>query len=155
MKLLSILIALLAASAAYGEPARVGVVDAPSIVVAYYRSPMWAEMLRSQTARLDEAKRVNDTRKVQELEAWGSAQQELAHKQLAGEVSIASLVPALQPLFADVARKARVAIIVADLPFSDGSLEKVDVTELLLGALQADERTRKAVRELRSRRKEQ
>ena len=74
MKLLSILTALLAASAVYGQPGRVGAFDAPSIVVAYYRSPMWAEALRSQKARLDEAKRVNDTRKVQELETWGSAQ---------------------------------------------------------------------------------
>lgn len=155
MKLWSALILLFAALPVFGQSQRIGVFDSPSIVVAYYGSPMWAEVLRSQKARLDEAKRANDTKKIQELEEWGSSQQDLAHKQFAGEAPITSILAALQPMFPDVARKAQVSIIVAELPYAETSIEKVDVTNLLLDALQANERTRNMIRELRNRRKPQ
>ena len=142
------LIAALAIAQAPAQTVRVGTFHKPSIVVAFYRSPLWAETLKAKMAEMAAAKAANDTKKVQELDAWGNAQQERAHQQLAGEAPITNILEALAPGFPDIAKKARVTMIVADLPYADSSVEKVDVTEMLLDWLKADERTRTIVRGL-------
>ena len=153
MKLLNLaaigLIAALAIAQAPAQTVRVGTFHKPSIVVAFYRSPLWAESLKAKMAEMAAAKTANDTKKVQELDAWGNAGQETAHQQLAGEAPITNILEALAPGFPDIAKKARVAMIVADLPYADSSVEKVDVTEMLLDWLKADERTRTIVRGLK------
>ena len=143
------LIAALAVSEAPAQTVRVGTFHKASIVVAFYRSPLWAESLKAKTAKMAAAKAANDTKKVQELDAWGNAGQETAHQQLAGEAPITNILAALAPGWPEIAKKARVAMIVADLPYADGSVEKVDVTEMLLDWLKADERTRTIVRGLK------
>ena len=142
------LIAALAVAQPPAQTVRVGTFHKASIVVAFYRSPLWAETLKAKTAEMAAAKAANDTKKVQELDAWGNAQQERAHQQLAGEAPITNILEALAPGFPDIAKKARVTMIVADLPYADSSVEKVDVTEMLLDWLKADERTRTIVRGL-------
>jgi hypothetical protein len=136
------LIAALAVAQAPAQTVRVGTFHKASIVVAFYRSPLWAETLKAEMAA------ANDTKKVQELDAWGNADQETAHQQLAGEAPITNILEALAPGFPEIAKKARVTMIVADSPYADRSVEKVDVTEILLDWLKADERTRTIVRGL-------
>jgi hypothetical protein len=142
------LIAALAVAQASAQTVRVGTFHQASIVVAFYRSPLWAETLKAKTAEMAAAKAANDTKKVQELNAWGKAQQETAHQQLAGEAPITNILEALAPALPEIAKKARVAMIVAELPYADSSVETVDVTEMLLDWLKADERTRTIVRGL-------
>ena len=153
MKLLNLaaigLIATWAVAQAPAQTVRVGTFHKPSIVVAFYRSPLWAESLKAKMAEMAAAKAANDTKKVQELDAWGNAHQETAHQQLAGEAPITNILEALAPGWPEVAKKARVAMIVADLPYADSSVEKVDVTEMLLDWLKADERTRTIVQGLK------
>ena len=152
MKLLKLapiaLIATLAVAQAPAQTVRVGTFHKASIVVAFYRSPLWAETLKAKMVEMAAAKAANDTKKVQELDAWGNADQETAHQQLAGEAPITNILEALAPGFPEIAKKARVTMIVADLPYADRSVEKVDVTEMLLDWLKADERTRTIVRGL-------
>jgi hypothetical protein len=155
MKLVSMLAVTAAITPVFGQVKKVGVFDSASIVVAYYSSPQWAEVLRAKSAERDEAKRANDMKKVRELESWGGERQEMAHRQLAGEAPIANIVQAIQPALAEVARKAGVPAIVSDLAWADPSVERVDVTDLLLDALSANERTRKTVSVLRRMRKDQ
>ena len=143
------LIAVLAVAQAPAQTVRVGTFHKPSIVVAFYRSPLWAVTLKAKTAEMALAKAANDTKKVQELDAWGNAQQETAHQQLAGQAPIANILEALAPAFPEIAKKARVTMIVADLPYADSSVQPVDVTEMLLDWLKADERTRTIVRGLK------
>jgi hypothetical protein len=130
------------------QTVRVGTFDKPSVVVAYYRSPIWAETLRSQRAELQAARQANDSRKVQKLEEWGGKSQELAHRQLAGKAPITNILEALGPAFPEIARKAQVTRVAADIP-ADGSVQAVDVTDLILDWLKADEATRKIVHDLR------
>ena len=131
------------------QPVRVGTFHKASVAVAYYRSPLWAETLKSQMAAMQAAKRANDTQKVKELEEWGGKRQEIAHRQLTGEAPITNILEALTPAFPEIARQARVAIVVADLPYADASVQTVDVTDSILDWLKADEATRKIVQELR------
>ena len=153
MKLLNLaaigLIAALAVAQAPAQTVRVGTFHKASIVVAFYRSPLWAENLKVKMAEMAAAKAANDTKKVQELDAWGNAHQETAHQQLAGEAAITNILEALAPGLPEIAKKARVSMIVADLPYADSSVQSIDVTEMLLGWLKADERTRAIVRELK------
>jgi len=142
-------IATLAVAQAPAQTVRVGTFHKPSIVVAFYRSPLWAVTLKAKTAEMALAKAANDTKKVQELDAWGNAQQEMAHQQLAGEAPIANILEALAPAWPEIAKKARVSMIVADLPYADSSVQSIDVTEMLLDWLKADERTRTIVRGLK------
>ena len=142
------LLAALAVAQAPAQTVRVGTFHKPSIVVAFYRSPLWAESLKAKMAEMAVAKAANDTKKVQELDAWGNAHQETAHQQLAGEAPITNILEALAPGLPEIAKKARVAMIVADLPYADSSVETVDVTDMLLDWLKADERTRTIVRGL-------
>lgn len=129
-------------SAIAAQPIRVGAFDRASIVVAYYRSPMWAEVLNAKIAERDAAKKANDTARVAELEAWGQAHQDLAHRQLAGEAPIDDILKALEPAFAAIAARAGVEKIVAEKP---PGVETVDVTPLLLDWLKADAKTREII----------
>ena len=56
---------------------------------------------------------------------------------------------ALKPGFPEIAAKARVVVIAPDVPFAGPEVELVDVTDHVLDWLQADDATRKIVRQLR------
>jgi galactitol-specific phosphotransferase system IIC component len=142
------LIAALAVAQAPAQTVRVGTFHKASTVVASYLSPLWAESLKVKMAEMAAAKAANDSRQVQKLDAWGNAHQETAHQQLTGEAPITNILEALAPALPEIAKKTQVAMIVADLPYADGSVETVDVTETLLDWLKADARTRTIVRGL-------
>lgn len=146
----AVLLSAIGAAPAPAQAIRVGTFHKPSIVVAFYNSPMWSEVLKAKTAELQQAKAANDTKKAQELDAWGNGQQELAHRQLSGEAPITSILEALAPAFPDVARTAQVSLIAPDLPYAGPGVQVVAVTDLLLDALKADEKVRKLARDLQN-----
>lgn len=141
-------LAALAVSLASGQTVPVGTFDKPSVVVAFYRSPQWAETVKAKQAELAAAKLANNTQKTKDLEAWGNSQQELAHRQLEGDAPITNILNALAPQLQDLAQKAGVVLIAPDLPYADSTVRTVDVTGLLLDNLHADQRTRDIVRDL-------
>ena len=110
---------------------------------------MWAAKLNAALAERDKARAAGDQKRVDELSKWGQDQQELAHKQLAGEAPIDNILEMMKPMLATVAAQARVATIVPEVPGTDKTAATVDVTELLLDQLQADAKTRQIVDELR------
>jgi hypothetical protein len=151
MKTLPILAAFAALSSSAAAQIRVGTFEKVSVVVAYYRSPAYAERLKSAHAERDAARTAGDSKKVEELEAWGGKQQELAHRQLAGEAPIDNVLEALAPALPGIAQAANVAAIAPDLPYANPMVQKVDVTGQILDYLKADEATRKIVQQMRGR----
>jgi hypothetical protein len=144
-------IVLVAGTAAAQTPpatVRVGTFHQPSVVTAFYRSPFWADQIKRKMAEREAARSANDTKKIQELEAWGSGSQELAHRQLAGEAPIANILEYMAAAMPQIAKRARVTAVVAGLLYSDPNIETVDVTPQILDWFQADEATRRMVREL-------
>jgi len=129
---------------------RVGTFDRQSIVVAYYRSPLWAQTMNAKLAERDAAQKAGDTKKVEELNAWGGAHQDLAHRQLAGEAPITNIIEALQPAFPEIARTAHVEKILTAPPPAGAKFETVDVTDLIVDWLKSDERTKTIIRDLRT-----
>lgn len=126
---------------------RIGTFDQPSIVVAYYRSPQWKAILQEKKAALAEAQRANNSAKIKELNAWGRQAQEVAHKQLAGQLPIPNILAALQPAFQQIEQSAGLSDIVP-CPCPDVKGPTVDVTAKLLDWLKADENTRRMIQEL-------
>jgi hypothetical protein len=133
------------------QPLKIGTFDKASIVVAYYRSPMFSDLLKAKKAEKLRATAAKDTKKVEELERWGSASQERAHQQLGGNAPIDEIVDALKPAFVEAAKKAQVVAIAVDLPYAEASVQTADVTDLLLDWLKADASTRAIVKDLRQR----
>ena len=144
----SALVTIFCSTSMAAQTTRVGTFDKTAVTVAFYRSPLWADTLKQKQLEMEQAKKTNDTKKVEELEHWGGSAQEMAHKQLMGEASIANILEALGPAFPEIAAKARVAVIVSDLAYADNTIQTVDITEFLLGWLKADAQTRKLIREL-------
>ena len=143
------LASFVAARAGVAQTVKVGTFDKASIVVAFYGSQLWAAKLKEKHAEMELAKQANDGKKIAELNQWGSDSQELAHKQLAGEAPITKILEMLQPVFPAVAAQSKVVLIVPELAYAGSSVEKVDVTDLLLDQLKASSRTRQIVKELR------
>jgi hypothetical protein len=145
----SLLLALLAGMPLPAQTVRVGTFHHGSIVVAFVRSRLFADsVMNPKLQEMEKAKQSGDTKKVAELKAWGGAHQERVHEQLAGERPIDDIVAALAPAFPEIAKKANVALIAADLPYTGGNVETVDVTEQILDWLKSDDATRKIVHEL-------
>ncbi len=141
--------AVVAAQCGVAQTVKVGTFDRPSIVVAFYRSPMWSAVVQGKKTEMQQAKAANDQKKVEELNKWGGDSQEMAHRQLAGEAPIDSILEMMKPMLATVAGQAHVASIVPEVPGADKTAATVDVTDLLLDQLQADAQTRQIVDQLR------
>lgn len=133
------------AGRAQTEP--VGTFNRRSIVIAFYRSSMYAATLKERIAARDRAKRVGDTATVRALETWGVGQQEVAHRQLDGSAPITNILDALKPALDSIAKAAHLrAVIPATAAGSDTSA--VDVTPALLDWLKADAKTRKIIADM-------
>ena len=137
------------APCAPAQTLKVGTFDKASVVVAFYRSPMWTAKLNVALAERDKAKAAGDEKKVTELSQWGQDQQDLAHRQLAGEAPLDNILEMLKPTLPGIAARAHVGMIVSEIPWADSSVTTVDVTDLLLDELQANAKTRQIVQQLR------
>ena len=131
-------------AAGHAQTERVGTFNRQSIVIAFYRSPMYAGTLKARIAERDGARRVGDTAKVRELEAWGAGQQELAHHQLEGSAEITNILDVLQPAFDSITKAAQLRAIVPAAAAKPGA-PTVDVTPALLDWLKADVKTREII----------
>ena len=144
-------VSLVVVTTAQTQTVRVGTLHKGGIVVAFVRSKLFSEtVMKPKLEEMDRAKKAGDTKKVEELNAWGQQHQTRVHEQLAVERPIDDIIAALAPAFPEIAKKAGVAIICADLAYAGPGVEQVDVTDQVLDWLQSDETTRKIVKEVRS-----
>ena len=137
--------------AAEREPAtmRLATFDEIAIALAYYRSPVWAEVLRTKQTEREAAERANDAAEIDALDAWGAQSLQRAEKQLALLAGLDNILDVLQPAFRDIERSANVSAVV---PSGDAppDAQTVDVTGTLLDRLAADQKTRDLIRELQA-----
>jgi len=134
-------------TAAHAQVERIGTYKPQSIVIAFYRSPMWAVTLKERIAARDSAKRSGDTARVRELEAWGAGHQELAHHQLMGDAPLTNILDALRPALDSITKAERLRAIVP-APSKEKNAELVDVTPALLDWLKADAKTREIIAQM-------
>jgi len=128
---------------------RVGTFDAPSLVVAYYRSDAWSQQVKTKKAEQDRARQAGDTQKVADLEKWGSSQQELAHQQLTGQAPVTNILDELKPAMAEIAAAERVEAIAPNLLYSASNIEVVDVTDALVARFHPNQKTLSIIQDMR------
>jgi Skp family chaperone for outer membrane proteins len=132
---------LFGGKSAVTQTARVGSFDRQAIVLAYYRSPQWAETLHQKRMELNAAKQANDQQTVAKLDKWFGDAQELAHKQLWGNAPIDNIISAIAPATEELCKSENLSMVVP-APAQDGATQTVDVTAQLLDWLKADDKTR-------------
>ena len=125
----------------------IGTFDRASIVLAYYRSPLWNAILADRRYELKTVKAANDTARAKELEKYGAVSQELAMQQLAGKTPIDNILAVLQPEITELSGKMKLASIV-ESPAPGSMAATVDVTSLLMDWLKATSETRKMAIEM-------
>jgi hypothetical protein len=125
----------------------VGTFDKPSIVLAYYRSPLWDAILADRRFELKTVKAANDTARAKELEKYGAESQDRAMQQLFGKAPIDNILAVLQPEFKELSSRMKLSTIV-DSSAADPKAATVDVTSLLMDWLKASSETRKMVEEM-------
>ena len=128
---------------------RVGTFDPRAVAVAYYRSPLHGLRVRDAAAEYRKAKDAGDRARAERLQAEGAAGQKRAHLQVFGNGPYDTLADDLTPVAADVAAAAGVDVIVPKVFYARPGTEAKDVTEALLEALKADDKTRQTIQELR------
>jgi hypothetical protein len=124
-----------------------GTFDRSSIVLAYYRSPVWAAILADRRFELNRVKAANDTTRAKELEKYGQESQDLAMQQLAGKAPIDNILAVLQPELKELSSRMKLSAIV-DSSAADPKAATVDVTSLLMDWLKASSETRKMAEEM-------
>jgi hypothetical protein len=125
----------------------VGTFARSSIVLAYYRSPLWSAILADRRYELKTVKAANDTARAKQLEKYGGESQELAMQQLAGKAPIDNILAVLQPEFTELSGKMKLSSIV-ESPAAGSKTPGVDLTSLLMDWLKATSETRKMAVEL-------
>lgn len=125
----------------------VGTFDKTSIVLAFYRSPLWAAILADRRFELNAVKASNDTARAKELEKYGAESQDLAMRQLVGRAPIGNILAVLQPEFKELSSRMKLSAIV-DSSAADPKAATVDVTSLLMDWLKASSETRKMAEEM-------
>jgi hypothetical protein len=131
------------------SPVRIGTYHAPSLVLAWYRSGQYAKELGELKAARDAAATSGDTKAVAEYERQGATQQDLAHKQLAGEAGTAEILARLGDDLPAIAKAAGVEKIVPPGTVLGDKVLFVDVTDALVERFHPDDATRKMIAEAR------
>jgi hypothetical protein len=124
-----------------------GTFDKSSIVLAYYRSPLWAAILADRRFELNRVKAANDTARAKELEKYGGESQDLAMQQLAGKAPIDNILAVLQPEFKELSSRMKLSAII-DSSAADPKAANVDLTSLLMDWLKASSETREMAEEM-------
>ncbi len=128
----------------------VGVFDRSSVVLAYYRSPLWEAILADHRFELKTVKAANDTARAKELEKYGAESQHLAMQQMFGKAPIDNILAVLQPEFKELTSRLKLSSVV-DSSLADPKVPSVDVTPLLMDWLKATAETRKLAAEAHAR----
>lgn len=141
-------------SAGSPEPVRrVGTYDSRCLAVAYAGTPyfrQWLDPLRKQMA---EAKAAGDQERMAELDRQGRKKQQEMHLQAFGTAPVENILAHIAELLPDLMKAADVQVLVSTWDTEQlalyGDLEQVDMTEVLVDALQPDPRQRETALEIR------
>jgi hypothetical protein len=125
----------------------VGTFDRSSIVLAFYRSPLWAAILADRRFELNAVKSAKDTARAKELEKYGAESQDRAMQQAFGKAPIDNILAVLQPEFKELSGRMKLSSVV-DSSVADPKTANVDATSLLMDWLKASSETRKMAEEM-------
>jgi hypothetical protein len=131
------------------EKVRVGIFDARSVAIAYFRSDVHRKYLEGRVAEARQFREAGDHVKANLIERQMRDLQSEAHRQVFGVGPYTPLAERLKGLLEPVARRGGLKAVGPEVFFVADGVESVDVTEELLSALGADEKTRQVIDDMR------
>lgn len=129
-------------------PVRVGTFDPRAVALAYYRSSRFQQHLRELRAECDRSRAAGDASRVAEIESQGKAEQGLAHRQVFGTGPYDGLAERLTSVWPAVLKSGDVDVVVPRAFAARDAVQCVDVTNVILDELHADQKTRDMIRDL-------
>jgi hypothetical protein len=127
---------------------RIGTYDNRAIPIAWAPSKYNTGIQKME--EMKKAKAEGDTKKVEELKAWGNKHQRQLHRQGFGKVPVDDLLAPVKDQLPEVAKKAGVVAIVWQCDFTDENVEIVDVTHEIVMLYSPNERTLKWIDDLKN-----
>ena len=142
----------LAAAAAATAKVKIGVYDSRGVAVAYARSAEFQQSMAQLMADHAKAKGAKDEKRLRELEQQGQWTQVRLHQRGFSTAGAADLLAKFRDALPGIAREAGVTLIVSkwEMPFSDPSVETIDLTEPLARLFQPDAATLKLLEDLKN-----
>ncbi len=128
----------------------VGTFDSRAVAIAYAASDEFRAKMSAMQEELKQAREAGDTKRVNELEEAGPRLQKVFHTQAFSNAPVRDLVATIQKELPGLAEQAGVDVIVSkwSLTYQKPSARFVDVTTLVAGAFDPDEKALKHIREI-------
>jgi hypothetical protein len=130
---------------------RAGVFDSRAVVVAYAASKKHNDFITAKKAELEKARAAGDSKKVEDLEAWGKEHQKKFHRQGFGSASVKDLLEPIKDSLPGIARAAGVQLIVSkwDLAYQSPEADLIDLTAEIVKPFLPSDKTLKTIEELK------
>jgi hypothetical protein len=129
---------------------RIGTYDSRAIALAWGRSSDFQKDIQEQMAKHKTAKDAGDEKVATEIEGQMKMLQDKMHWQVFSDWNIDNILKVVRPNYPEIARKARVTAIVPRVEFNDGTIEAVDVTDLMAEQFAPDEKTKAMMKDIAS-----
>ena len=112
----------------------IGTFDSRAVIIAYANSSYF-KMPSEMGAKYKEAKEKKDSVELKKLDREGKLRQAMLHEQGFGKGSVCYIMDEFKDQLKDLAVKENLALIVSkwELQYSNDSIEKIDVTEKVVG----------------------
>ena len=130
---------------------RIGVYDSRAVAVAYCSSAEFRDAMKSVKADYDKAKAAKDEKRMKEMEARMKSQQRRQHEQGFSTASVGAIMAKVGTSLPALAEQTGVQLIVSkwEVNYRSGEVEVVDVTDLIVGLFNVDQRALKQIEEIR------
>ena len=126
---------------------RIGTYDNRAIAIAW--APSKYNTVGKKMEEMKKAEADGDTKKVEELKAWGKASQRQLHRQGFGKVPVDDLLAPVKDQFGDLAKRIGVDAIVWQCDFKADNVEIVDITHDIVMLYSPNERALKWIEDLK------
>jgi hypothetical protein len=133
-----------------GSKMRVGTFDSRAVAIAYGRSEAFGRAVKSAKEEYEKAKSEGNEKRAKELDAEGSAGQDLMHKQGFSTYSVDNILEKIKEQIPGIAAQANVDVIVSkwDIIYQRPGIEFIDVTDLMVKPFDPNERTLGIIQDL-------
>jgi len=132
---------------------RVGVYDSRAVAIAYVRSEHFDKIMKAKMAEMEEAKTTGDTQKIEELEAWGTAQQAKVHRQGFGSAPVDDILEQIKDELSEITKEVNVIALVSKWDKKTlknyKCADQIDVTDTIAAQFGPDEKTLKTIEEMK------
>lgn len=129
---------------------RIGVYDNRAVAVAYFRSDAAAETRKAMQKELEEARKNNNSKRVEQLEHAFDRMQWTAHRQGFGTASVDQAMASVKDKLPDVAKKASVCAVVCNPDYlATNEVERIDLTDQVVALFAPNDQTMKTIEQMK------